>query len=135
LRYRQLVGLPWVECGIVAVLGRREPVTINRLAELLGMDKAQLSRALSALVDRKLVVRSANPRDSREVLVRLSPAGLLKHDTMVSAGMERNATLLAGLSASEIALLGGVLDRLAKRASEMLHYEQQQESSPEAPES
>ena len=135
LRYRRLVGLPWVECGIVAVLGRREPVTINRLAELLGMDKAQLSRALSALVDRKLVVRGANPRDSREVLVGLSPAGLLKHDTMVSAGMERNATLLAGLSASEIALLGGVLDRLAKRASEMLHYEQQQESSPETPES
>ena len=124
LRYRRLVGLPWVEYGIVAVLGRRKPITAAGLAELLGMDKAQLSRALSDLVRRKLVRRSANPEDSREVLVVLSEAGLEAHERMVRAGFERNAYLLANLSRDEIAQLDRILEELTRRAVEMLQAEQ-----------
>jgi DNA-binding MarR family transcriptional regulator len=131
LRYRRLVGLPWVEYGIVAVLGRREPITVAGLAELLGMDKAQLSRALSQLAKRKLVARSANPLDSREVLVALTDAGLQAHDTMVQAGTERNGYLLANLSAEQISELDRILDELTRRAIEMLHYEQNRDN--EAP--
>src|SRR5438270_12509230 len=90
LRYRRLVGLPWVEYGIVAVLGRRKPITVAGLAELLGMDKAQLSRALSHLVRRKLVARSANPGASREVLGAVTHAGRGADDATVRAGVHRN---------------------------------------------
>jgi DNA-binding MarR family transcriptional regulator len=124
LRYRRLVGLPWVEFGIVAVLGRRKPITVNRLAELLGMDKAQLSRALSNLVKRKLVARHGNPADSREVLVALTTAGLRAHDTVVCASTKRNACLLGNLSPQEISQLDGLLDELTERAIEMLRDEQ-----------
>jgi DNA-binding MarR family transcriptional regulator len=124
LRYRRLVGLPWVEYGIVAVLGRRKPITVAGLAELLGMDKAQLSRALANLVRRKLVARSANPEDSREVLVALTEAGLEAHGTMVCAGFERNTYLLANLSRDEIAHLDRILEELTRRAVEMLRAEQ-----------
>jgi DNA-binding MarR family transcriptional regulator len=131
LRYRRLVGLPWVEYGIVAVLGRRKPITVAGLAELLGMDKAQLSRALSHLVKRKLVARNANPEDSREVLVALTDAGLQAHDTMVRAGTERNAYLLANLSAGQISELDRILEELTRRAIEMLRDEQNRDN--EAP--
>lgn len=123
LRYRRAVGLAWVEYGIVAVLGRRKPVTVNRLSDLLGMDKAQLSRALANLVRRKFVARSANPEDSREVLVALTDSGLQAHDTMVEAGLERNAYLLANLSAKEISGLDRLLEELTRRAVEMLRDE------------
>ena len=46
LRYERLLGLSKAEFGIVAMLGRREPIPVRELAALLGMDKAQLSRAL-----------------------------------------------------------------------------------------
>jgi DNA-binding MarR family transcriptional regulator len=128
LRYRRLVGLPWVEYGIVAVLGRRKPITVAGLAELLGMDKAQLSRALSNLVRRKLVARSTNPRDSREVLVALTEAGLETHEVMVRAGFERNAYLLANLSSQQISELDGVLEELTRRAIEMLRDEQNRDN-------
>jgi DNA-binding MarR family transcriptional regulator len=128
LRYRRLVGLPWVEYGIVAVLGRRKPMTIAGLAELLGMDKAQLSRALSNLVRRKLVARSTNPGDSREVLVALTEAGLEAHEVMVRAGFERNAYLLANLSSQQISELDGVLEELTRRAIEMLRDEQNRDN-------
>src|SRR5882762_11479803 len=74
LRYKRLAGLSSVEFGLVASMGRRPPMSVVTLAEAVGMDKGQISRALAGLVSRKLVVRAVNPRDNREVLVGLTPA-------------------------------------------------------------
>src|SRR6476469_2851829 len=71
LRYKRLTGLSSVEFGLVASLGRRPPMSVARLAEAVGQDKGQISRALAELVSRKLIAKSANPKDSREVLVSL----------------------------------------------------------------
>src|ERR1700692_2204737 len=76
LRYKRLAGLSSVEFGLVASLGRRPPMSVARLADAVGMDKGQISRALAGLVSRKLVSRAVNPRDNREVLVCLTRAGL-----------------------------------------------------------
>ena len=65
LRYKRLAGLSSVEFGLVASLGRRPPMSVIRLAEAVGMDKGQISRALAELVSRKLVARAVNPRDNR----------------------------------------------------------------------
>src|SRR5688572_20422528 len=46
LRYKRLAGLSSVEFGLVASLGRRPPMSVIRLAEAVGMDKGQISRAL-----------------------------------------------------------------------------------------
>src|ERR1700726_328706 len=86
LRYKRLAGLSSVEFGLVASLGRRPPMSVVRLAEAVGMDKGQISRALAGLVARKLVSKAVNPRDSREVLVCLTRAGLIAHDTIVAGG-------------------------------------------------
>ncbi len=69
LRYKRLAGLSSVEFGLVASLGRRPPMSVVRLAEAVGMDKGQISRALAELVARKLVAKAVNPRDNRETLV------------------------------------------------------------------
>ena len=63
LRYKRLAGLSSVEFGLVASLGRRPPMSVVRLAEAVGMDKGQISRALAELVSRKLVAKADNPRD------------------------------------------------------------------------
>jgi DNA-binding MarR family transcriptional regulator len=123
LRYKRLTGLSSVEFGLVASLGRRPPMSVARLAEAIGMDKGQISRALAELVSRKLVARAANPRDSREVLVRLTRSGLAAHDAIVASGLERNERLLEGLSGEEVAMLLAQIDRLTRRAAEMLAAE------------
>lgn len=123
LRYKRLTGLSSVEFGLVASLGRRPPMSVARLAEAVGMDKGQISRALAGLVSRKLVARAANPRDSREVLVRLTRSGLAAHDAIVAGGLERNGRLLEGLSPEEVAMLLAQIDRLTARAADMLAAE------------
>jgi len=120
LRYKRLAGLSSVEFGLVASMGRRPPMSVISLAEAVGMDKGQISRALAELVARKLVVKAVNPRDNREVLVCLSRTGLAAHDTIVAGAQERNRRLLEQLSAGELEALLAQIDRLTETASEML---------------
>ena len=123
LRYKRLAGLSSVEFGLVASLGRHRPMSVARLAEAVGMDKGQISRALAGLVSRKLVSRAVNPRDSREVLVGLSRAGLVAHETIVAGALERNRHLLEPFSEDEVAVLLAHVDRLTDTAAKMLDAE------------
>jgi DNA-binding MarR family transcriptional regulator len=123
LRYRRLAGLSSVEFGLVASLGRRPPMSVVRLADAVGMDKGQISRALAGLVSRKLVSRAINPRDNREVLVCLTRTGLVAHDAMVAGALERNQRLLEELGTEEMAVLLRHVDRLTDTAAKMLEAE------------
>jgi DNA-binding MarR family transcriptional regulator len=123
LRYKRLAGLSSVEFGLVASLGRRPPMSVVKLAEAVGMDKGQISRALAGLVSRKLVSRAVNPRDNREVLVCLTRTGLIAHETVVAGALERNQHLLDQFSTDEVAELLGQIDRLTDTAARMLEAE------------
>jgi DNA-binding MarR family transcriptional regulator len=125
IRYKRLAGLSSVEFGLVASLGRRPPMSVARLADAVGMDKGQISRALAGLVSRKLVARSGNPRDNREVLVCLTRTGLAAHDAIVAGAQERNQRVLEGLSGDEVAMLLGHIDRLTIKAEAMLAAERE----------
>ena len=123
LRYKRLAGLSSVEFGLVASLGRHPPMSVARLAEAVGMDKGQISRALAGLVSRKLVSKAVNPRDNREVLVGLTRIGLVAHDAIVAGALERNRRLLEQLDKDEVAMLLGHIDRLTRKAEAMLEAE------------
>lgn len=123
LRYKRLAGLSSVEFGLVASMGRRPPLSVISLAEAVGMDKGQISRALAELVSRKLVAKAVNPRDNREVLVCLTKAGLIAHDAIVAGAQERNRRLLEQLSQDELKLFLTQIDRLTETAAEMLDTE------------
>jgi DNA-binding MarR family transcriptional regulator len=125
LRYKRLAGLSSVEFGLVASMGRRPPMSVISLAEAVGMDKGQISRALAELVARKLVAKAVNPQDNREVLVCLTRTGLAAHDTIVAGAQERNRRLLEQLSAAELAALLAQIDRLTETAVEMLVTEKE----------
>jgi DNA-binding MarR family transcriptional regulator len=106
-------------------LGRRPPMSVVTLAEAVGMDKGQISRALAGLVSRKLVCKAVNPRDNREVLVGLTRAGLIAHDAIVAGALERNRHLLEQLDKDEVAMPLGHIDRLIRKAEAMLEREKQ----------
>ena len=100
-------------------------MSVIRLAEAVGMDKGQISRALAELVARKLVAKAVNPRDNRETLVSLTKAGLAAHDTIVAGAQERNQRLLEQLDSDEIVMLLGHIDRLTRKAEAMLAVEKE----------
>ena len=123
LRYKRVAGLSATEFGLVASLGERPPMSVAALADAMGRDKGQISRALAALVSRKLVARSSNPDDSREILVSLTKAGLAAHDKIVAGGIERNMQLLEHLDNDDVRQLLEQIDRLTENAAKMLAAE------------
>ena len=125
LRYKRLAGLSSVEFGLVASLGRRPPMSVIRLAEAVGMDKGQISRALAVLVSRKLVAKAVNPRDNREALVSLTRTGRAAHDAIVAGARERNQRLLEQLDSDEVEMLLEHIERLTRKAEAMLAVEKE----------
>ncbi len=130
LRYRRTAGLSSVEFGLVASLGRNPPMSVIQLAQAVGMDKGQISRALAGLVERKLVARQINPLDNREVLVSLSRTGIAAHEILLAGAIERTRSLLEDFDEGELSILLDQIDRLTRNAKKMLAEEKAEDESP-----
>ena len=123
LRYRRLLELPAGEWGVIAELGHQAPRTLNDLANGIGLDKTQLSRTVSSLIARGMVVRRTNPRDNREVLISLTSAGKKNYAKIMEAGLAANDMLLADLSPIKQKKLVDQIERLTMRARALLRIE------------
>jgi len=129
LLYREELGLSEVEWRIVAIVGDQAPLTLRALVEILGLDKGQLSRGVTTLVKRRILTRSADPQDSREVHIALTPHGQATFDTLIALALKRNRELVAGLDRAEVAALLSALDRLLANARIMLTQAQGRRTS------
>ena len=123
LVYGRRFGLSQVEWRIVALVGEHGPVSLNALAELMGLDKGQTSRGVSALVARRLVLREYR-REGRGIRITLSARGALIYDDLMTSALERNRVLLHGMSAAEKSEFFEILDRLTRLARTILEREQ-----------
>jgi DNA-binding MarR family transcriptional regulator len=123
LVYGRKLGLSQVEWRIVALVGEHAPVSLNALADLMGLDKGQVSRAVSALVTSRLVLREYR-REGRGVRITLSARGEDVYGELMASAIERNRVLLSGMSAAEKIELFDILDRLTKLARTILAQEQ-----------
>lgn len=130
LLYRRELGLSQVEWRVLAMVGQHAPLTLGALAAILGLDKGQLSRSVTALVRRRILVRTADPQDSREVHIALTPHGQATFDTLIALALKRNRELVAGLDRAELAALLAALDRLLANARIMLAQGQAQGRRP-----
>ena len=120
LLYRKELALSEVEWRILAIVGDEAPLTLAALAEILGLDKGQLSRGVTALVKRRILVRTVHPQGSREVRITLTPNGQAAFEALIALALERNRELVAGSTRAEIATLLATLDRLLANAAGML---------------
>jgi DNA-binding MarR family transcriptional regulator len=123
LVYGRRFGLSQVEWRVVALVGERAPLSLNALAELMGLDKGQTSRAVSALAARRLVLREYR-REGRGIHITLTARGAQIHDELMTSALERNRVLLHGMSAAERDEFFNILDRLTDLARKILEREQ-----------
>jgi DNA-binding MarR family transcriptional regulator len=126
LVYRRELGLSEVEWRILAMVGDLAPLTLGALVEILGLDKGQLSRNVTALVRRRILTRISDPTNGREAQIALTPRGQEMFDALITLALERNRELVAGLTQSEIVTLLAGLDRLLTNARIMLAERQGQ---------
>ena len=121
LRYRREFGVSLGEWRTLALLGAVAPETVNRLARLAGLDKAQMSRVVSKLADRGLISRTLGPGRTTEL--SLTPDGEAVYRGLIAAANERNEAFMACLEPVEREALATALTKLTALARSLEHAE------------
>jgi DNA-binding MarR family transcriptional regulator len=119
---RRLFDISGVEWRIVLHVGEHAPLSLNELADLIRLDRGQLSRAVKGLVERGLLDRRRRP-GGPAVVITLSDEGKALHDAMITLTRERNEFLLRDISEEDIACTARVLAAVTHKAEMLLEEE------------
>lgn len=111
VRYRKDFDVSLGEWRALALLGAFAPMSLNQLAREADLDKGQMSRVVSGLVERGFIMREAARQRERAALI-LTPAGKRIYRGLMKAAAERNAAFLASLAPAELQALNAALDKL-----------------------
>jgi DNA-binding MarR family transcriptional regulator len=110
--YRHRFGLGMTEWRMMALLAKEPWITPQRICQVIGMDKAAVSRTMRVLERRSLVaIRPHNTR-TRSVELALTDTGVALHNRIVVISLERERRLVSSLSDAETASLVEMLRRL-----------------------
>jgi DNA-binding MarR family transcriptional regulator len=124
LRYRREFGVSLWEWRTIALLGAAdEALSLGHLARAAGIDKSQMSRVVSGLARRRIVLREAHPGDGRGVHLTLTRSGHKLYDHLIRAAGERDRAFRSCLSAREKDVFDKVLAKLAGQARELIASE------------
>ncbi len=108
------------EWRMLALVQAHAQVRAGDLAELMLMDKSQLSRLIKSLQAKKTLKSKPDPHDARAVVLSLSTKGQMLYDDVLAEVLRRNENVLDPLSADEIAVFDGLLSRLVRHNEQLL---------------
>jgi DNA-binding MarR family transcriptional regulator len=124
LRYRREFGVSLWEWRTIALLGAAdEALSLGHLAHAAGIDKSQMSRVVSGLAKRRIVLREAHPGDGRGVRLTLSKPGRRVYQGLIRAASERDRAFRNCLSTKEKDVFEKALAKLAGQARELIQEE------------
>lgn len=110
--YSKRFGLNITEWRVMAVLGHQSPLSANTVAERTAMDKVAVSRAVSGLLEKKILIRQTDPADGRRSSLKLSAKGYSVFDQIVPLALTLEHQILASLEPTEQTQLLAILDKL-----------------------
>ncbi|MDB5683420.1 MAG: MarR family protein [Sphingomonas bacterium] len=124
IAYKREFGLSELEWRVMAQVGEHQPLSLNDLAELLSVDRGQLSRTVKAMVEKDLLTRKRRP-GGPAIVIQLSANGGDVHARMLTLANARNASLAGDISPAEIADVSRILDVLVENAHALLERERE----------
>jgi len=110
--YLDQLGLSLGEARCLTAIGQFAPLSVKDLARRANLDKANASRAAQALIDRGLVVKTADSDDGRAVLLAPTAPGRALCRRTMRLVERRNREIFGCLGAEELRALDRILDRV-----------------------
>jgi DNA-binding MarR family transcriptional regulator len=110
--YLNLFGVGAEVWRCMVLLAIHDTVNAQQVSQIIGMDKASVSRCFKLMSGKKLITLELEPNDGRIRLARLTVHGRHIHDQILGIALAREKELLAVLSASEQETLIHLLKRL-----------------------
>lgn len=115
------------EWRLLALVQAHNKVRAGDLADLMLMDKSQLSRLTKSLQAKKTLKSSPDKDDARAVVLSLSTKGQMLFDEMLAEVMRRNENVLAPLTPDEVRVFDDLMDRLIRHNRQLLEYRSKQQ--------
>ncbi len=81
-------GVTLSQCHAMVEIGRAGSISVNDLANLLGLDKSTISRSINNLVEQDLVTREPDPENRRYLSIGLTAKGQALFSE-IESGMEQ----------------------------------------------
>lgn len=69
-------GVTISQCHAIVEIGRAKVISLNKLADLLNLDKSTMSRTINNLVENNFVIRELHHEDRRYVTIKLTNDGM-----------------------------------------------------------
>jgi len=110
--YVEQTGLSLSDGRCLAAIGAFAPLSVNDLADAAHLTKGQASRAAQWLVDQGLVLKQADARDARGVVLTLTRKGRTLWQRTMATIDRRNEEIFGGLTDAEREQFGRTLDCL-----------------------
>lgn len=121
--YRKHFGVGIVEWRIFALLKIEHSISANRICQVIGLDKAAVSRALKTLNAQGYVSFTKDENDARSSLVSLTKDGATLHDQVLKVALAREEILLQRLTDEEISTLLILLEKLNSQVTKVNEYD------------
>lgn len=116
LTSRQLAeefNLSYAQWRVIARLGgTKQSATVGQIAEQAWADRAEVSRAVSALEAQGLLQRSDNPSDRRAHVLGLSESGRALYKRVIRKRASFHRELIDDLEPADLKQLDALLDRI-----------------------
>ena len=120
--YRKNFNVGVIEWRVLAMLKVESNISANRICQVIGLDKAAVSRALKQLQTLGHISFIKNAKDGRSSLAKLTEKGEKLHDKILYVALERERLLLQGVSQKELDTLIEVLLKLNKNIKQVNEF-------------
>jgi len=111
--YRERYGLDIPEWRVLATLGfRRDACSAQYVSECTRTHKSTISRAVTSLLDRRLIERVENADDRREFRLRLTRKGKTVYEELIPRLRRQERKIMACLSVDERKMFDQLIGKL-----------------------
>ncbi|WP_448208013.1 MarR family winged helix-turn-helix transcriptional regulator [Azospirillum sp. sgz302134] len=117
--YEKRFGITIPEWRVIAVLGSGETLSAGEIARRTAMDKVQVSRAISRMLDSELILRESGDTDRRKALLTLTPKAMGIYAEIVPLALAYENQLTDALTEEESEQLDRLMAKLQARADQL----------------
>jgi DNA-binding MarR family transcriptional regulator len=115
VEYQDRYGLDIPEWRVLATLGfRKDPCSAQYIAQCTRTHKSTISRAVTSLMQRKLVERAENADDRREFRLQMTAKGKTLYEELIPKLLRREQEILSCLSVQERKDFAALLGKIEK---------------------
>jgi DNA-binding MarR family transcriptional regulator len=115
VEYQERYGLDIPEWRVLATLGfRSDACSAQYIAHCTRTHKSTISRAVTSLMQRKLVERAENADDRREFRLQMTAKGKTLYEELIPQLLRREQEILSCLSAQERKDFAALLGKIEK---------------------